>query len=199
MLRLLPLLGVGACGGFHTPPQEVSLGLALSSGALPPRLEKDGHVLVLQRLDVTLAASARPKGDGDALQTLQGAHPVSVDLATGWSELARGALERGDWAKVTLEVPALSVSGTYDGAPFRVEAPEPRDLELSCEHWRVELGKPSAVSLVADPREWMGKREDGRLDPLSPSDEKAAAELMSRFTASLKAVRDDDHDGAEDP
>lgn len=199
MLRLLPLLGAGACGGFYTPPQDVAVGLALTSPSLPPRLEKDGHVLVLQRLDATLAASARPKQEESEPERLQEPHAVGVELSSAWSEVARGPLDRGDWAKVRLEVSALAVSGTYDGAPFRVEAPEARTVELSCERWRVELGRVSAVSLVANPGEWLGKAEGGQLEPLSPRDPKAATELMSRFTSSLKAVRDDDHDGAEDP
>ena len=174
----------------------MSVGLALSAPELPPRVERDGHVLVLTSLAATVTTSARQPGEEEL--ALQPSHTFTVDLTRRWSELARGERPRGDYDKVKLDFSALALAGTYDGADFRIVAEQPKSFELSCRGWRVELGTRSAVSMVADPRTWMAKLEGGQLEPLAP-DEQAASELMNRFMASLQAVRDDDHDGVEDP
>lgn len=195
-MRLLFAVAACACGGFNTPPQQAAVGLALSAAELPPRVAKDGHLLLLAKLDATVAVSAR----GSEKETLlQASRPFSVELTERWTALAEGELLRGDYDKVKLELQTLAVTGIYDGAEFRVEANGPLSFELSCEGWRVELGTLSTVSLVADPKTWMATEEGGQLEPLAPSDERASAELLSRFVASLTAVRDDNRDGVEDP
>ena len=195
MLRVIALVGLSGCGGFVTPPQNVAVGIALTSaGDLPPRLEKDNHVLVLTRLRVTGSLEV----DKVQLAVFTG---TEASLASGWTELAQGPLERGDYPDVKLDLTGLSLDGTYDGKAFHLESNKPRrqDLHLNSS-WRVELGKMSALSLVAEPKRWMiGSEGPGKEGLIEPDSSEAADGLMNRFFDSLTAARDDNHDGVEDP
>lgn len=195
MLRVLALVGLSGCGGFVTPPQNVAVGIALTSASdLPPKLEKDNHVLVLTRVKMTGSLEV----DQVQLAVFSG---TEASLASGWSELAQGPLERGDYPDVKLDLTGLALDGTYDGKAFHLEASKPRRQDLHLKNsWRVELGKMSALSLVAEPRSWMtGNEGPGKDDLIDPESPKAADGLMDRFFDSLTAARDDNHDGVEDP
>lgn len=193
VLRLVPLLWVCGCGGFTTPPQDVSVGLALTSpGGLPPQAAKDGHTLVLTGLRLTGLASVQ----NVVLATLSG---NEIPLTSAWTLIADGPLSRGDYAQFSLELSALTLEGTWDGRPFTLEAKQAkaREFKLSST-WRVELGQVSTLSLVADPLPWMTRQAGQDFELIDPVEEKASSELMDRFFQSLTAARDDNHDGVED-
>lgn len=195
MARVLPFFWLSACGGFVTPPQNVSVGVALSAeDGLPPKLSKDSHELTLTRLRL----SGTVEVDAMPFATLADA---DVPLSTAWVSLAEGPLARGTYQDVKLDLTGLSLDGTYDGRDFHLVAQRTRNRLLPlATAWRVELGKMSSLSLVTEPKRWMtgneGPGNDGLIDPFSS---KAAEGLMDRFVDSLAAHRDDDHDGHEDP
>lgn len=218
MLRVSALLVMCACGGFTTPAQEVSVGLALSAtSSLPPRIAADGHVLVLSRLALTGTAWVKRRGEGE-LQ-LGAAQKVEVPLTAKWTTLVGGSLARGDYRQLRMELSALLLEGTWDGVAFRLEATEAkdRDRELELERdWRVEAGRASSLALVVEPARWMrkgggggggggdsdggagGGSGGGTGELIDPTSSEAAEGLIERFLQSLAAVRDDDHDGAQD-
>lgn len=194
MIRVLGAVLLTGCGGFVTPPQTVSLGLALAgSGDLPPRFSKDGHELSLSRLELTGTIAI----DGTQAVVLAG---TAVPLDRPWTSLAEPMLARGSYGDVVLDLTGLALDGRYDGEDFHLVArgPRRRDLRLA-RQWQVELGKPSAVSLVVDPKGWMTSNEGpGKEGLLDPGDEKTAKGLMDRVVEAITAARDDDHDGVED-
>lgn len=194
MARVLPLVVLCGCGGFHTPPQEVSVGLALTSPALPPRIEADGHLLVMSKLELTLVVSVKSADEGEL--PLTPSQTVQLPLTQRWTQLARGALPRGDYRQLKLMLSAVTLEGTWDGAAFRLASSKTSDRGLQLDSaWRVEVGRDSALSVVADPVRWMSKGGGELVDPASTE---AAEGLMDRFSQSLAAVRDDNHDGVED-
>ena len=194
MIRVIGVLWLTGCGGCVTPPQDVSVGLALKgSGDLPPRLSKDGHELTLSRLQLTGTIEL----DGKQFAVLTGA---DVPLDRAWTVLAERPLARGSYDGVKLDLTGLALDGRYDGKDFHIVASRPRRRELQlAKQWQVELGKPSALSFLADPKQWMTSNEgSGNEGILDPEEEKTAEGLMDRFVDSIAAARDDDHDGVED-
>ena len=195
MLRLLPLaICVSGCGGFVTPPQNVAIGLALTGASgLPPRIEREGKVMVLTRLRLTGAALIEGR-------VLAGPATTELPLTSAWTGLVEGPLARGEYKDVKLELSELALDGTLDGSPFHLEQKKLRTRELKLPApWRIELGTMSALSLRADPRAWMTHDEGSTLELIDPASEQASEQLMDRFFESLTAARDDDHDGVEDP
>ena len=198
VLRVLPLLWVSACGGFTSPPQDVVMGLALtSSSGIPPRLTQGERTLVLTQLRLSGAATV-----GSMLvATLNN---ILVPLDRTWIHLADGAVARGTYQQVSLELSEMTLEGTWSkdsSAPtsFSLSAKQGRaqDFKLKTQ-WRVEVGTVSTVSLVSDPRQWMSTAEGQNMELIDPTSEKAGDQLMDRFFQSLTAARDDNRDGVED-
>ena len=198
VLRLVPMLWMCACGGFHTPEQSVAVGLALTSNGLPPRATKDNHVLVLSRalLSGTVLAAR-----SDKQLELISMVSSEVSFTSRWVPLAEGPVARGDYQSVRIELTAFALEGTWDASPFHLEASElkPRQFELSCA-WRVELGQSSSLSLICDPISWVAKVSEAgqKIELIDPKSGEAVSGLMDRVFQSFTAARDDNHDGVED-
>ena len=196
--RLLPLLVLVNCGGFHTPEQNVSVGLGLTSKGLPPKLVQGGHTLVLDLVRLTGTVSAQAKG-ASRVEVIAVRNAVAP-LNSSWTELAAGPLTRGDYSQLRLELNAFALDGSFDATPFHLESAGTKAIDLNLPGtWQVSLGQMSALSFVCDPLRWMTKGADPlKPEIIEPTDEKASTELLDRVFQSLTAARDDNHDGVDD-
>lgn len=199
LLRFLPI-ALCACGGFNTPDQPVAFGLALNAPVLPPRGEANGNTMTLSRLRLAFTAIARRSGKDEQRLALGGPRVLDAPLDVRWLELQTALLPRGAIDRLELDVTAMALDGTWNGAAFHLEATEPRTRELTLvAPWQIELGESTALSLIADPILWVGKRDSNRqLELIDPAESDAARQLIDRFFDSLAVARDDNHDGMAD-
>jgi len=220
MTRWLPLgVALAACGGgFHTPPQDATVGVV--ARAMP--LQSGGHELSVSRVRLVLDSLELTAADGST-EAVTGPFLVDAPLDGHWTLAAKLTLPRGSYSALKLNLrplssssaadlaaakaagfedlldanTALSIDGKWDGQQFsqRPKGPSAQTLSLP-RPWAVKLGTPANLSLEAHAEQWFPREPNGELaDPRGDD----ADDVLAGFVGGLEGVTDDDRNGVEDP
>ncbi len=210
---------LAACGGgFHTPPQDATVGVV--AYAMP--LSSGGHELSVTRLRLVLDSVGVTAADGTKDQ-VEGPFLVDAKLDGHWTLAAPLVLPRGSYSALTLNLRPLSsanpadraaaqtagfgdlldtdaafaIDGTWDGQLFSEKPKGPSSQTVTfARPWTVKVGTPANLSLESHAEQWFPREPNGELaDPRGDD----ADDVLSGFVGGLEGVTDANRDGVEDP
>ena len=190
--------GSGGSGGTGSGPGRGDDGEGGDDGKSGPRVSDDGGCeLSFGPFDVDLAGSALsgsiafafdapiPPGTYEEVKikinTVSAAHaggnPVLEDLAAAHASIIVDGF--------------VQEAGTTTVTPFTFSTP----MEVKQKReGQIVIGPGSNVTLDFDPSHWFDG-PSGRLDPTDPT---AQGAILANIRASIRIIKDDDHDGLED-
>jgi hypothetical protein len=219
MARCLPLCAlVFACGGgFHTPAQDATVGLA----AKAEPLTSNGHTLSVSRARLVVGSLELQAAEGGS-EVVEGPFLVDASLDGKWVKLAETALPHGEYTALKLNLRPLSsssaadvaaahaagfddlvdsnaplaIDGAWDEAQYSIEPKGPFSrLVTFAQPWRVRVGSPANLSLSTTADHWFPSDAYGELTDPRTAD---ADDVLDRFANSLQGGEDDDRNGVTD-
>lgn len=217
-LLVLTMLLAACGGGFHTPGQEIAIGL---SARAEPRSDNN-MVLTVSRMRLVLG-SIQLSQAGGVTEQLDGPFLVEPKLDGSITEIVKQAIDHGSYGNMSLSLRPLSANDPAEASlahangfddllqanatlafegTFGPEGTPGATYQLlwttTGEHTvriddglQVKVGAPSNVTLSTDLKEWFARDALGH--PIDPRNSDAD-DAFQAFSGSLRASgEDDDH------